>query len=193
MSDCAEADEERSIAPTGSRASAWMSLRRLSVSSAMSISLQASKSWNAGCRSMTSPHEPALRHDLKIEAPHFLKCAAHQMIAVAAAAQRQGHLGVIDGHDIAFEAVVGNGQARRRIHLEPVLLGDCDEQGWPSSRPHSSVGDPPSTGSSGSRMVGSSLSGLFTRVEIGHIIISSAGNGTSRSRGSGSMLASQRS
>jgi len=38
----------------------------------------------------------------------------------------------------------------------------------------------------GSSSVASSFSGLFTRVEIGHIAMGSAGNGTSRSCGSGS-------
>jgi hypothetical protein len=37
----------------------------------------------------------------------------------------------------------------------------------------------------GSTIDGSSFSGLFTRVEIGHIRIGSAGNGTINSRGSG--------
>jgi hypothetical protein len=42
----------------------------------------------------------------------------------------------------------------------------------------------PSTGSStGSRIDGSSFSGLFTRVEIGHIVMGSDGKGTRRSRG----------
>ena len=40
----------------------------------------------------------------------------------------------------------------------------------------------------GSTIDGSSFSGLFTRVEIGHIRIGSAGNGTIKSRGSGSSL-----
>ena len=35
--------------------------------------------------------------------------------------------------------------------------------------------------------------GVFTRVEIGQILIGSAGKGTSRSRGSGSTVESQRS
>ena len=43
----------------------------------------------------------------------------------------------------------------------------------------------------GSKMPSSSFSGLFTRVLIGHMRISSDGNGTNRPRGSGSMLASQ--
>ena len=58
----------------------------------------------------------------EIEAAYFLERAAHQMVAVAAAAQGQGRLGVIDGHDIAREAVVGDRKASRRIHLEPVQL-----------------------------------------------------------------------
>jgi hypothetical protein len=40
---------------------------------------------------------------------------------------------------------------------------------------------------------GSSFAGEFTRVEIGHMVMGSAGYGTSRSRGSGSTLLSQRS
>jgi ABC-type uncharacterized transport system substrate-binding protein len=40
----------------------------------------------------------------------------------------------------------------------------------------------------GSSIEGSSFSGLFTRVEMGHIRINSAGNGRIRSRGSGSSL-----
>src|SRR5262245_3782746 len=52
---------------------------------------------------------------------------------------------------------------------------------------------PGSSGASVSRIVGSSLSGLFTRVEIGHIAMRPAGNGTSKSRGSGSMDESHRS
>jgi len=40
----------------------------------------------------------------------------------------------------------------------------------------------------GSRIDGSSFSGLLTRVEIGHIRIGSAGNGRIKSRGSGSSL-----
>jgi hypothetical protein len=51
-------------------------------------------------------HEPALRHDLEIEATHFLKGAAHQMVAMAAAAKAQGNLGVIDGHNIARDAII---------------------------------------------------------------------------------------
>ena len=45
----------------------------------------------------------------------------------------------------------------------------------------------------GSNIEASSFAGLFTRVLIGHIFISSDGKGTNKSRGSGSMLASQRS
>ena len=59
--------------------------------------------------------------------------------------------------------------------------------------PHNRVGDLPSTVSRGSSTDGSSLSGLFTRVEMGHIIIGSAGKGTNRSRGSGSTVVNQRS
>ena len=36
-----------------------------------------------------------------------------------------------------------------------------------------------------SKIDGSSFSGLFTRAEIGHIVIRSAGNGRSNSHGSG--------
>jgi hypothetical protein len=46
---------------------------------------------------------------------------------------------------------------------------------------------------SASSIAASSFSGLFTRVEISHMVIGSGGNGTSRSRGSGSTLASQQS
>jgi hypothetical protein len=42
------------------------------------------------------------------------------------------------------------------------------------------------TQAAGSSSEESSLSGLFTRVETGHIAMSSAGNGASRSDGSGS-------
>jgi len=42
--------------------------------------------------------------------------------------------------------------------------------------------------STGSTVDASSFSGLFTRVEIGHIRISSAGHGRIRSRGSGTSL-----
>jgi hypothetical protein len=41
-----------------------------------------------------------------------------------------------------------------------------------------------SEGCSGSRIDGSSFRGEFTRVDIGHIVIGSGGNGASRSRGS---------
>ena len=47
--------------------------------------------------------------------------------------------------------------------------------------------------STGSKMDGSSFSGLFTFVEIGHIVMGSEGKGTSRSRGSGSAEESHRS
>ena len=40
----------------------------------------------------------------------------------------------------------------------------------------------------GSTIEGSSFSGLLTRVQIGHIRIGSAGNGSTKSRGSGSSL-----
>ena len=46
--------------------------------------------------------------------------------------------------------------------------------------------------STGSRTLGSSFSGLFTRIEMGHLHLL-AWEGTSRSRGSGSMFASHRS
>ena len=48
-------------------------------------------------------------------------------------------------------------------------------------------------GDARSKIAASSFSGLFTRVEIGHIVIGSAGKGTSKSRGSGSRGDSQRS
>ena len=52
----------------------------------------------------------------------------------------------------------------------------------------------PSSGSSTrSKIEASSFSGLFTRVEIGHIVMGSDGKGTRRSRGSGSRGESQRS
>jgi hypothetical protein len=47
------------------------------------------------------------------------------------------------------------------------------------------------TNSIGSTIEGSSLSGLLTRVEIGHIRMGSARNGRIKSRGSGSSLSQQ--
>ena len=82
------------------------------------------------------------------------------------------------------------GALRRRLRA---AFGGLNGVFLPLRPDHRRVGLLPVTGSKGSRIAGSSLSGLFTRVEIGHIIISSAGKGTSRSRGSGSTVDSQRS
>ena len=45
------------------------------------------KSLNSGCY---LAHAPTFRLNLQIEAPHLLKGAAHQVIAVATAAEREG-------------------------------------------------------------------------------------------------------
>src|SRR5262245_61925078 len=67
-------------------------------------------------------HESTFRLDRKVEAPHLLKGAAHQVIAVATAAQRQWHLGVEYRHEVSGDTVVRDGDTGRRIHLEPVQL-----------------------------------------------------------------------
>jgi hypothetical protein len=126
---------------------------------------------------MTSRTNQHCGTTLRLRRRTFLKGTAHQMIAMAAAAKAQGDLGVIDGHDIGRDAVVRDCDAGRRIELEPVLLDVVANRVGVHGflQIHNNVGEPPSTGSSGSRIPGSSLSGLFTRVEIGHIIMSSAG------------------
>jgi hypothetical protein len=51
----------------------------------------------------------------------------------------------------------------------------------------------PTGSSTHSKIEASSFSGLFTLVEIGHMVIGSEGKGTTRSQGSGSRGDSQRS
>ena len=51
----------------------------------------------------------------------------------------------------------------------------------------------PTGSSTRSKIEASSFSGLFTLVEIGHIVIGPAGYGTNKSRGSGSSVLSHRS
>jgi hypothetical protein len=87
-------------------------------------------------------------------------------------------LGGVLLHDFADHA-----QCCSRVRGESAVLLQCHG--------HSKLGFCPTF--IGSRIVGSSLSGLLTRVEIGHIVMGSLGYGTNRSRGSGSIGDSQRS
>ena len=82
--------------------------------------------------------------------------------------------GVIGGKRSEYAGGSRNARSVEKYHHRPLPI--------PSRR-----------SSTRSRIEGSSFSGLFTLVEIGHIFIGPEGKGTSRSRGSGSRGDSQRS
>ena len=67
-------------------------------------------------------NEPTFRVNLQIEVSHLLEYRADQVIAVATAAQRQGHLGIEYCHEVSGDAVVRDGDTGRRVHLKPVQL-----------------------------------------------------------------------
>ena len=81
-----------------------------------------SQSLELGIALNNRSHEPAFRHDLEVQPPHLAGRAAHQPIAKPATAQPERHLGVVDGHGIAQQAVVGDGKAGRGVELKPVLI-----------------------------------------------------------------------
>lgn len=67
-------------------------------------------------------HEPTFWHDLQPEPPNVLQCACDQSISEGPSAHRNRHLGVIDGHHVPREPIVGNSKTGRRIQLKPVFF-----------------------------------------------------------------------
>ena len=74
-------------------------------------------------------HEPACGHDFEPKAPYLLQSSRDQAISERPSAHRHRHLGVVDGHDMARESIIGDGKAGRRVELKPALVSVVTNNG----------------------------------------------------------------